>query len=306
MRNPFDQFHKSLSGTFLDQFGQAAPEHEIPHAPQYADLVFEPDGRVAEAPRHGWMGRMAAAGPCVIEFFSHPVRPDELDACIYKRDGLYQLRLQRARHDGRPRPVLPHLWVTTSGRPRDILRVREAERLAGWPPGFWTLRRGYGLHVVVLPELPVEPDTLMLRLLGRDAVLHQALQEAARLEYTHPLKRLLGPLVVAFQPHILQDLDLSKELDMHVFEQWQAVYNQWERETTDRGRKEGLKEGREEGRKEAGKEAKAEALLQLLEWRFGTVPEVVTARVARASKKTIDRWFQRALGAATLDDVFAR
>jgi hypothetical protein len=59
---------------------------------------------------------------------------------------------------------------------------------------------------------------------------------------------------------------------------------------------------REEGRKEA----RAEALLQVLAWRFGELPVAVTARVARASKKTLDRWFQRALGAATLDDVFAR
>jgi predicted transposase YdaD len=85
---------------------------------------------------------------------------------------------------------------------------------------------------------------------------------------------------------------------MHLVEQWQEIYNQWERETAGRGRK----EGREEGRKEA----KAEVLLQVLEWRFGELPQAVTARVTRASKKTLDRWFQRALGAATRDDVFAR
>ena len=289
MGNGYDQFHKSLSGRFLDQFGQTTPEQEIPHAPQYADLVFEPDERVVEAPRHGWMGRIAAEGPCVLEFFSHAVRVDEVDSCIYKRDGLYQLRLQRARNDGRPRPVLPHLWITTSGQPRDVLRTREAERLDGWPPGFWALRRGYGLHVVVLPELPAVPDTLMLRLLGRDAILRQALTEVARLERNHPLQRLLGPLVVAFQPHIAQDLDLTREMDMHVYEQWQAIYNQWERETTDRGRREG----------------EARTLLQLLARRFGTVPEAVTERVARASIDDVERWFDRAVDAASLDDVFA-
>lgn len=305
MRNPFDQFNKSLSGRFLDQFGQATLEHEVPHAPQYADLVFEPDGRVVEAPRHGWMGRIAAAGPCVLEFFSHAVRADEVDACIYKRDGLYQLRVQRARDEGRPRPVLPHLWITTSGRPRDALHAREAKRLDGWPPGFWALRRGYGLHVVVLPELPVEPDTLMLRLLGRDAMLSQALQEATRLAGDSPLKRLLAPLMVAFEPHILQDLDRNQETDMNLVKEWQTIYDQWERETTARGRREGHREGRREGIKQGVKEGKAGALLAMLAQRFGELPGAVTDRVARASMSDIERWLGRVLRAATLDDVFA-
>jgi hypothetical protein len=305
MRNPFDQFGKSLAGRFLEQFGQVALEHEVPHAPQFADVVFEPDGRVVEAPRSGWMGRIAAAGPCVLEFFSHSVRADEVDACIYKRDGLYQLRLQRARDDGQPRPVLPHLWITTSGRPRDVLRAREAEPLAGWPPGFWVLRRGYGLHMVVLPELPVEPDTLMLRLLGRDATLRQALLECAGLECGSPLERRLQPLLVAFKQHILQDPDLQQEPHMSVLEEVQAMYDRWERETTDRGRREGVKQGVKQGIKQGIKKGEARGLLRLLARRFGTLPETVTARVAQASIEDIERWFDRAVDAATLDDVFA-
>jgi hypothetical protein len=80
---------------------------------------------------------------------------------------------------------------------------------------------------------------------------------------------------------------------MHLFEQWQAIYSEWERETTDRGREEGLKEG------------EARALLFMLEERFGELPAAVTTRVARASMKHIERWLGRVLRAATLDDVFA-
>ena len=66
--------------------------------------------------------------------------------------------------------------------------------------------------MVVLPDLPVEPDTLMLRLLGRDATLRQALLECASLECGSPLERRLQPLLVAFKQHIFQDPDYSRSL----------------------------------------------------------------------------------------------
>jgi flagellar biosynthesis/type III secretory pathway protein FliH len=172
--------------------------------------------------------------------------------------------------------------------------------------------------VVVLSELPEEQDTLVLRLLGREGTLRQALLECAGLERDSPLERRLEPLLVAFKPHILQDPDLQQESHMNVLEQVQAMYDRWEQETADRGRregrqegmkeghKEGRKEGRKEGHKEGRKEGEAMALLRLLEQRFGTLPETVTARVTQASMHDIECWLDRVLHAASLDAVFAR
>jgi hypothetical protein len=297
MHKPFDQFGKSLAGRFMEQYARLELECEVQHAAQSVDIAFEPDGRVPEVPLGGWLGRIAVAGSGVLECFSHTVRADEVESCIYKRDGLYLARAQRAREDGRPRPERPRLWIATAGRPRDVMRAYEAEPMAEWPAGFWTLRRGHGLHVVVLSELPEKPDTLVLRLLGREATLRQALMECAGLERGSPLERRLQPLLVAFKPHILQDPDLQKDAHMNVIEEVQAMYDRWEQETTDRGRKEGRKEGRNEG--------EGVALLRLLERRFGALPQTVTARVAKASTEEIERWLDRVLDAASMDAVFA-
>jgi hypothetical protein len=293
MHKPFDRFSKSLAGRFLEQYARLELECEVQHAAQSVDIAFEPHGQVPEAPLGGWLGRIAAAGAGVLECFSHTVRAEEVASCIYKRDGLYLMRVQHARADGRPRPELPHLWITTAGRPRDVMRAYEAEPLAGWPAGMFTLRRGHGLHVVVLSELPREPDTLVLRLLGRGATLREALLECAGLAQGSPLQRRLEPLLVAFKPHILQDPDLEQEPDMNVLEEVQEMYDRWEQAAAARGRKEGRKEG--EGK----------ALLRLLERRFGVLPESVTARVAQASTRDIERWLDRVLDAASLDDVLA-
>jgi hypothetical protein len=51
--------------------------------------------------------------------------------------------------------------------------------------------------------------------------------------------------------------------------------------------------------------AKAELLLRLLAWRFGAVPGAITRRVTWATGDEVERWAERLLDAASLDDVFA-
>jgi hypothetical protein len=212
---------------------------------------------------------------------------DEVEACIYKRDGLSLMRAQRARQNGQPRPERPRLWMVSTGRPREVMRTYEAEPMADWPQGFWTLRRGHGLHVVVLPELPQTPDTLVLRLLGRNTTLERAIGDCAVLPRGSPIMRRLKPLLLAFKPHIVQHL--PRKLAMNMLEKVDAMYADWERTTTARGRREGERI----------------ALVRLLERRFGALPAALSARVAGANEQVIERWLDRVLDATSLDDVFA-
>ena len=59
---------------------------------------------------------------------------------------------------------------------------------------------------------------------------------------------------------------------------------------------EGVEQGIEKGQRAM--------LLRLLGRRFGALPEQITARVAAAAPPDVERWFDRALDAASLDDVF--
>jgi predicted transposase YdaD len=63
------------------------------------------------------------------------------------------------------------------------------------------------------------------------------------------------------------------------------------------GKDEGLARGRLEG--------EAKLLLRQLALRFRTVPDEVAARVRSASEAELERWGERVLTAASLDEVFA-
>jgi predicted transposase YdaD len=80
-----------------------------------------------------------------------------------------------------------------------------------------------------------------------------------------------------------------------------TVAEQFIQEGFDKGLEKGIEKGIEKGRTQEGQGL----LLRLLGQRFGAVPDAIAARVNAASLAELEGWFDRVIGAATLDDVFA-
>ncbi len=82
-----------------------------------------------------------------------------------------------------------------------------------------------------------------------------------------------------------------------------------ERLAIERGVMQGIAQGKLEGELEGlpkGKaEGKAELILRLLTRRFGTPPDWVAPRLQEATPDQLDTWFERALDATTLAEVFS-
>jgi len=70
------------------------------------------------------------------------------------------------------------------------------------------------------------------------------------------------------------------------------------------GRLEGIQEGIQKGMRKGMRKGEANTLVRLLERRFGAVPDAVRERVATASLEQIDTWFDAAIDAESLDEVF--
>jgi len=64
--------------------------------------------------------------------------------------------------------------------------------------------------------------------------------------------------------------------------------------------------GKAEGKAEGAHEGEVLLLQKLLTKRFGTIPVHITAQVSTASLEEIERWFDRAIDAIQLSDVFEK
>ncbi|MCG5549640.1 hypothetical protein LRD17_12955, partial [Halorhodospira halochloris] len=99
----------------------------------------------------------------------------------------------------------------------------------------------------------------------------------------------------------------AEELTMAVAEEWrQEGRQEGRKEGRQEGRKEGWKEGSQEGQQRGRLEAKASDLLRLIERKFGSqAKRLYKEQVENASLEQLDHWFDRAIDAARVENVFA-
>jgi hypothetical protein len=103
---------------------------------------------------------------------------------------------------------------------------------------------------------------------------------------------------------VLPEVQSLKEINMALAErmaQWAEAYKA---EGLQKGVQEGLQKGLQKGQQEGRQQGEALALQKLLLKRFGAIPPALMGQVAGASLAQIELWFDSAIDASALADVF--
>ena len=289
LRTRFDQFGKQMVRTVVAACGSIETDAEAPAETRRIDLWFTPDPACEPVPGYlGLLGRIIA-GPSTLEFFHNTPSGDELADCLIKH-GQFRRYLSLRK----PPPPVPMQWVISSGRPKGGIEDLRLHRLKGWPPGIYEGPRSLWTRLVVVSELPVRPDTLLLRLLGAGQVLKQAIAELKALRAEDPVRSLALPLLVRLRLEIPTDPAQRTDDDQEFLMQTQDIVEIWRQEAIQEGVKQGIQQG------------ECAVLLRLLRQRFGDAVDAdVEQRVATAPIEQINLWTMRILSATTLAEVFA-
>jgi hypothetical protein len=289
MRTRFDQFGKQMVRSAVAGRGSVETDAEVPADTRRIDLWFMPDPACEPVPGYlGLLGRITA-GPSTLEFFHNTPSGDDLADCLIKHGQFrHYLALRK------PPPPIPMQWVISSGRPRGGIEGLRLHRLEGWPPGIYEGPPLLWTRLVVVSELPVGPDTLLLRLLGAGQVLKQAIAELKALRAEDPTRSLALPLLVRLRLEIPTDPAQRTDDDQEFLMQTQDIVETWRQEAIQEGVKKGVQQG------------ECAVLLRQLRQRFGDAVDAhVEQRVATAPIEQIDLWTMRILSATTLAEVFA-
>jgi hypothetical protein len=294
MQTRFDQLAKAMLAALLQRAAHVESGREIPGHIQIADLWVTPDQRRSrELARLGMLGRMVERGPCLIEPFSRVPQARDIRGCILEQYGLDNAQARDARRDGQAEPPFPGLWIISTGSPDSLIKSMELRPMGDdWPSGFLCGRAFDRFYLVILRMLPVTPDTLFLRLLGRDATFTQALRELRSQSGDEPgeARSLLEPVLVAFRREFPQDL--MEEEDMEALRHLEAVYADIKREHVQEGMELGKEQGLEQGL-EQGIEALCEVLqIELTEQRREELASADAERLEQvlAQLRTTRRW----------------
>jgi hypothetical protein len=109
------------------------------------------------------------------------------------------------------------------------------------------------------------------------------------IRYTEELNPHLDPATLI--RHLAPVVGPELEHAMHPYERF--LRNEARNEVLEKAVNTGVEKGQRE------------LVLRLLTRRFGALPDAIASRVARASRSELERWSDRILDAASLDDVFA-
>lgn len=284
-RRRHDSLSKDLLSLWLDPLGRVESPRRVQGEERQIDLLFTPRPErpsTAAYRRHlGLLGQMAR-GVAALEAFRNPCTDHEVRACVVKLVELHADLLRRARRERRPAAAvpLPHLWALTPTSSEAILTAFGARPRDDLPEGFFGLPPGFGTTLVVAARLPVQPETLWLRMLGRDRVQRRALDELAGLPEQHPLRAETAVRVLRWRTEVLQRPPFS-EADRELIMNSERFVAQWEQRL--------LRQGKAEGRAEGKAEGKAEGLRQAVVALCGVLDiGLPAARRARLEAMSID------------------
>jgi len=121
--------------------------------------------------------------------------------------------------------------------------------MKGWPRGFYEGPAGSGLRLVLVRELPIAPDTLLLRLMGAGAVLHRAMAEVEALPDDAEERIMALRYIEGIRRIRARDEERRMDGKQFVAES-RAAHKAWTEKVEARAMKKGIEKGIEKGREE--------------------------------------------------------
>jgi hypothetical protein len=175
---PFDKFNKRIFQELLSPFGQVFPEFGILGEQRRIDVFFVPHpGVVSDVSELGYLAEMTRQ-PALLEPFRSALLDEFAD-------------LQR-QHPIVPVTEKPQLWILAAEVSDRLLNDFAEPPGSNLMEGLYPLRKGLGTTIVAINELPVVPETLWLRLLGKGLTQEGAIADLLMMPESDPKQTMLN------------------------------------------------------------------------------------------------------------------
>jgi hypothetical protein len=117
--------------------------------------------------------------PAMLEPFRNPPTREEIESCLHKGMGILEEQRRRAKQEKRKlsEDKQPRLWILGTSVYQPIIEEYEGRLHPDWPAGVYFLAKPFQTALVAINKLPVLPETLWVRLLGRGHTQKQAIEE---------------------------------------------------------------------------------------------------------------------------------
>jgi hypothetical protein len=276
-----DQFAKDYLEELLKPFGTVEAPSRVAGEVREIDVFFSPlNTQNPDIELLGLLGKIAKT-PAILEPFRNPASENEICSCLLKLLEV-QAALQRKAKSSQTKITelaTPKLWILTPTASTTILSGFAATEKPDWLTGVYFLPNSLRTAIVVIHQLPRTPQTLWLRLLGRETVRNQAFEELKQLPANHPFLPATLELLYNLQLSLGKQQNLESE-DRELIMRLAPLYQQ--------DREQAKQEGRQEGEQRL--------VLRQIDRLFGTIDSSLVDKVRSLSVDELEN-----LGVALLD-----
>ena len=286
-REVHDQFAKHFLEELLTLLGKVNINREVSDEPRQIDVFFSPNPEnIENAPDLGILSRIIST-PVLFEVFRNPPNQNNIRECVLKLFVLIAEIRRQAKRERRKlkEEELPYLWILGTSVSKPILEGFDAKLEEKNPvEGVYVLSKFLRTGMISVSRLPINQETLYLRILGRGETQSGAVQELLNLPQANPMRQKIAELLVSWRISIEIQEQLKKE-DQEVFMALSQIYLEWKEATKQEGRLEGLQEGRlaglQEGLQEGRQEEAANLVLRQLTRKLANLSETMVKRVKK-------------------------
>jgi hypothetical protein len=267
-RQIHDQFAKDYLEELLTPLGTIKKSRKVKSEVQEIDVWFEPS---TSTPTNeislGLLGKMAATS-CLFEPFRNPPSEVEIRSCLSKLYAVHGDILRKAKRSNQTisEAELPVLWILTptfSARMIETLGAIQSEK-NNWVKGVYFLPLILKTGIVVIHQLPVNEETLWLRVLGKGGTQKRAVEELVQLPEDNSFKENLLEILANWRKNLELRDNLTREEQEDIMNLSPAYLQQ-----------------REEWKQEGLTEGRREMIENLLLVRFGKLDEEIKGVIAQ-------------------------
>ncbi len=302
----FDAFSKEFLADLLIPYGTVERSFEVPGESKFIDLLFLPTASTVSKPKVSGLLKQVISTPSVLEVYSGSPSKDEVATCLAKLLWLREDIVRSANRDDRKLVSndYPRLWILANSLSASVRKKCAVIQENRSPQGIHHFPNSIIRTVMVsLKELPINPDTLWLRLLARHATQTQAIQEVLSFSTDDPrrdpLLRMLCAwkiVTIATNPSLFENLGATKMAYPQIFLDWEAA-------TQERGEQIGEKRGEKRGLQIGAKEKALTIALRLLNRRIGVLDQAIQSRVVQLSSTQLEDLSEAILDFSSLNDL---
>ena len=211
---PHDDFVKEYLPELIKDYGVVDAAKKIASQTKEIDVFFQPHSKINQDSNQLGLLRKLLDTTCLFEVYRNSVKTHQILECIGK---LIDTKISIARENKRKNKdeEQVNLWILTPTLSDAILDSFNAKKDPNWEDGVYFLPSALCTRIIVIHRLPVNSETLWLRMLGKGKVQEKAIEELNSLSKDNPYRdsvlELVSNLFTVLQLNKQKKQELTKE-----------------------------------------------------------------------------------------------